>query len=546
MIRPFFPKNKSFLENRKNANNKKGLIMKRYKSGKKRRGTVSPRKPELNKITSRVKSVGPEKFGILVVDSSKRNYAVRLSNFYGEAFYFNPEIGKTKQELEALISQTKEVIKENGLLDLVVGVENTGSYHQLAKRIFSRHWDIKMIHPFITKQLRQPASLGVKTDDIDLEAMTRAVINGYGTDDPEVPAIYESWRMFCRARKDFVKKRMAIKNRCHDFMDCLMPVYADLFDNFWEHRGGVFIARHYGSAAAILKHGMEGIRNELRPRKIVMYSSTINKIFEWCKQAPGAVGCVKTARRLLRDYTELMKKLSGKIEESEVEILAGLASTPNVILLGMPGINVVNASDYGSELGPISNYINPRRITGRAGLFPSRFQSDAVDHADGPIVGGHNTRLRDSLIDAARSLITNNDYFKGWKEFQKKAHGWNNKQVKFAVASRFSRISFSMLAGNMVYKPANGGKRDSIIIKIIEFCKERNVSEDRVGKILLNAVENIPGADQLLEAQDLERWMKGKRQGGKMLQAASDILEKLWNKVKQFSGEVNVENKEIK
>jgi len=57
-----------------------------------------------------------------------------------------------------------------------------------------------------------------------------------------------------------------------------------------------------------------------------------------------------------------------------------------VLLLSFPGVNVVSAADYAGEMGPINNYGNPRAITGRSGLFPSRYQSDRVDRANGPLV----------------------------------------------------------------------------------------------------------------------------------------------------------------
>ncbi|MEZ6130214.1 MAG: transposase [Planctomycetaceae bacterium] len=44
-----------------------------------------------------------------------------------------------------------------------------------------------------------------------------------------------------------------------------------------------------------------------------------------------------------------------------------------------PGINVVSAAELAGEMGPIENYASSKSIAGRAGLFPSRYQSDEVD-----------------------------------------------------------------------------------------------------------------------------------------------------------------------
>ena len=73
----------------------------------------------------------------------------------------------------------------------------------------------------------------------------------------------------------------------------------------------------------------------------------------------------------------------------ERQIAACLVRTPYILLLSFPGINVVSAADYAGEMGPIGNSPTDGAITGRAGLFPSRYQSDRVDHT-GPLVGRAN------------------------------------------------------------------------------------------------------------------------------------------------------------
>ena len=53
-----------------------------------------------------------------------------------------------------------------------------------------------------------------------------------------------------------------------------------------------------------------------------------------------------------------------------------LVQTPYVLLLSFPGINVVSAAEFAGEMGPIANSPDDGAITGRAGLYPSRYQSD--------------------------------------------------------------------------------------------------------------------------------------------------------------------------
>ena len=88
-----------------------------------------------------------------------------------------------------------------------------------------------------------------------------------------------------------------------------------------------------------------------------------------------------------------------------------LARTPYILLLALPGINVVSSAELAGELGPIAHYADANRITGRAGLVPSRYQSDQVDHASGPLRRRGHRRLRAALLQIADNLLTHNHYY---------------------------------------------------------------------------------------------------------------------------------------
>ena len=83
---------------------------------------------------------------------------------------------------------------------------------------------------------------------------------------------------------------------------------------------------------------------------------------------------------------------------------AFLVKTPYVLLLSVTGINVVSAARLAGEAGPIEHYASARAINGRAGLYPSRYQSDEVDRADGGLVRQCNRKLRGAAMLVAENL----------------------------------------------------------------------------------------------------------------------------------------------
>ena len=92
----------------------------------------------------------------------------------------------------------------------------------------------------------------------------------------------------------------------------------------------------------------------------------------------------------------------GRSQCLEQELAGILAKMPYILLLSHPGINVISASELAGEMGPIEHYAHARSITGRAGLFPSRYQSDEVDRADGPLAHHRNARLKGRLAPRCR------------------------------------------------------------------------------------------------------------------------------------------------
>ena len=103
------------------------------------------------------------------------------------------------------------------------------------------------------------------------------------------------------------------------------------------------------------------------------------------------------------------------IRDLEGELAGLLVRTPYVLLLSFPGINVVSAAEFAGEMGPIANSPGDGAITGRAGLYPSRYQSDAVDHT-GPLVSRGNRALRYVILLIAENLLRCNDHFRGLGE----------------------------------------------------------------------------------------------------------------------------------
>ena len=114
--------------------------------------------------------------------------------------------------------------------------QRTGRYHQ-PQRAFAAGFETRIVHPFATKQYRQPVDPGNKTDDTDLAAIHRATVTGFALLEspatrPGPPcnsssAIAATWS---------ARVRPSASCQIRDHLEAALPGFAACFDKLWEAR----------------------------------------------------------------------------------------------------------------------------------------------------------------------------------------------------------------------------------------------------------------------------------------------------------------------
>ncbi len=496
--------------------------MGRWKRRRKRRG-LGVRQRASHGLEERVERVGARHFGILAVDSSKKRFCVLLTDFYRTELSEMLVVENTRSALEGLVETVKALCTQHGRKDLVVAIERTGRYHVPVRDVLRTHWTVRMVHPFATKQLRQPASRGIKTDLEDLRAIVRAIVVGYGTVEPELPGPWADWRQVHRERADLVRQRARVRVQARERIEALLPGYGALFDDFWGAPVALALAAHYGSPEAIVTAGQEGIVAWLHQSGRVAWRRSVARVLQWAHDASVPEANATVRHRLLGDQVDHLAWLDARIAAYEHDLGTSLADTPFVVLLSFPGINVVSAAAYGAELGPIEHYPAPTKITGRAGLYPCRYQSDEVDHADGPLVGGRNARLRQAILTLAHNLLRCNEHVRAWGH-QRKLRDWPAKKIHVAVANKFVRISYPMVAAGAVFNHPSLGPRDAILRKLVGFARTHGLEPEAVRDLLERAMGQLPQAVAEDEARALAERVRRRRSGTRTRRSGPVLL----------------------
>ena len=252
--------------------------------------------------------------------------------------------------------------------------------------------------------------------------------------------------------------------------------------------------------AKVVKLGREGICKRLRKESIRCQHRTIDKILAWASQAaeqPIQDGGLHHA--IWTDLEELYRHFQQQITAIELNLANALVQTPYVRLMSIPGINVVSAADLAGEMGPINGYANANAITGRSGLYPSRYQSDQTD-TNGPIIRTANRRLRCALMRIADNIASHCAYYRGLAE-QDLARGVDVRASRVKTAKKFSRLAFACVAGDEPMRHPAFREPDSILEKLREFHRMHQTPMQQVLTDLTRAVEQLPGHTRGHEAK---------------------------------------------
>lgn len=477
--------------------------MESSKFAKRRIGARAAFVPAGADLRDRVESAGPARFGVVAVDCAKSQSRWRLADFYGHLLIPPTTVDHRVRDLDHVVERVREVQQQHRLTDLIVALERTGRYHLLLKRVFSAAgWDVRIVDPLATHQYRKPTHAGTKTDDIDLEAIHRALIHGFGLVIPTWPAVYGRLQTWARHRRDLVAKTSRLRCQIREHLHSLMPGYAELFDDLFLNAITLWVPRKFASAAEIRAAGVTGLRDAAKEAKIRCLDRTLETIVAWANNAPDGDEDSGPRQSILLDLLADFEAKRGQIAAAEVQLARLLVQTPYLVLLSMPGVNVVTAAQFAGEMGPIGAYASGRAITGRAGIYPSRYQSGPVDQRDGPLVPRGNRRLRLAILQIADTLMRCNNHFRllatGWS-----LAGTPKPQIHVRIGGRFCRIAYHMVAGGQAYTHPSSRDQDYILQKLIRFHDHHHIPIGDTLSTLQLAVDELPSGLRAREAQPL-------------------------------------------
>jgi transposase len=457
-------------------------------------------------LTPRVQAAGAEHFGIVAIDCAKQRSRYFLADFFGTVLLEPTTLPHTRGDFQAASDRIRQAMQQHHLTDLVVAIERTGTYHRPVQHAFRQAgFETRLVHPFTSKQYRQPADPGNKTDDTDLAAIWRATTHGFGLLEPTWPDAYVTIHLLRRQRRDLVDKTALLQCQIREVLHAAMPGYAECFCHLWDDSPApLVLARHTTSAEAVRQLGVAGLAQLAQQAGLHCRTETFHKIVTWAQQAPPDAGHTLQRRRSLISLDDDRLAKTQQILELERDLAHHVVATPYILLLAIPGINSITVADLAGELGPMTLYRDANAITGRAGLVPTRYQSDQVDRANGPLRRRGHRRLRAVLMQTADNLARCNHACRAHAEQWTRA-GKDPRWVRVKIAKSFSRLAYAIVAGRQLVGHPCCQPRHYVLAKLLAFHTEHGTDLHALRRDLEVAADQLPQKARAAEAEPLQQ-----------------------------------------
>jgi transposase len=273
---------------------------------------------------------------------------------------------------------------------VTVGVEAAGHYHRplLEPSAWPVGWQIVELNPaHVTEQRRVQGRRRVKTDAIDLEAITELLLTGAGTPITTRTAVLAELTGWSAHRARRVATRTATKNQLLGQLDRSFPGLTLALPDVLGTKVGRLVATEFADPARLVALGVARFVRLAATRELIVRRRLAERIVAAAQDALPTTDGVVTRRVLAADLA-LLADLDAQITAAEAELARLLPASPFQPLTSVPGWGIVRAANYGAALGDPGRWPSPRQVYRAAGLSPMQYESAGTRRDRGDQPGG--------------------------------------------------------------------------------------------------------------------------------------------------------------
>jgi transposase len=393
---------------------------------------------------------------VVAVDVGKTTVALSVTDAGRHRLLGPLDFAMTAPGLAATVQRVCEVLPATAAApgSVKVGIEAAGHYHRplLAPTSWPLGWEVLELNPaHVSEQRRVQGRRRVKTDAIDLEAITELVLAGRGlpvTAREQVIGELSAWSTH-RTRR--VATRTATKNQLLGQLDRCFPGLTLALPDVLGTKVGRLVATEFADPHRLVTLGATKFIRFAAHRGLQVRRPVAERIVAAARDAlPTAEAVV--ARQVLAADLALLADLDSQVAAAETNMADLLPASPFGILTSVPGWGVVRASNYAAAVGDPHRWPSHRQLYRASGLSPMQYES-AGKRRDGSISREGSVELRRALIDLGIGLWLNDPAAKTHAQ-SLRARGKKGGVIACAMANRANRIAYALVRDQAHYDPA--------------------------------------------------------------------------------------------
>ena len=389
---------------------------------------------------------------VVAVDVGKTTVALSVTDA-GRSRLFGPvDFPMTRPGLAGVLAEVLRALPGEGRVK--VGVEAAGHYHRplTAPSAWPPGWEILELNPaHVAEQRRVAGRRRVKTDAIDLEAITELVLAGRGVPMCARDDVFGELAGWAGLRRRRIATRTATKNQMLSQLDRSFPGLTLVLPDVLSTQVGYLILAEFTAPARLAALGSTRFRRFAANRGLRVSRPMADRLVQSARDAlptPDA----GVARRMLAADLALLADLNVQINAADTELARLVPASPFAPLMSVPGWGFVRAGTYGAAVGDPDRWPGHRQVYRASGLTPSQYES-AGKRRDGSITREGSVALRRSLIDLGIGLWQFDKPSRTYAA-ELKARSKPGGIIACAMANRANRIAYALVRDQDTYDPA--------------------------------------------------------------------------------------------
>ena len=345
--------------------------------------------------------------------------------------------------------------RERAALSVRVGVETAGHYHRtLVSRLVVAGHDVVELNPAHVKAVRaQQGSRRLKTDLRDAAAIVDLLISGGGRVPQQRDAALVEQLVWAGLRRRRILARTALTNQLLGTLDLVFPGLDGCFEDLLGTRVGPVLLHELADPDRLARLGVSGLQAFVGRRGVRLRTAKAQVLHQAAVNALRLPAPERGCRlAVLTEDLAVLNVLNAQIAHAEQLLARVLPQTPAAVLVSLPGVGVVRASNYGAALGDPTRFGNADQAYRASGLVPASYESAGRARRGQSISREGNAELRQAIVELGRGLAQRDADFARYRASL--SARMKPLQAAIAVGHRAHRLAFALMRNGEPYDPA--------------------------------------------------------------------------------------------